>query len=141
MRIGVPKEIKPQENRIGLTPDSVQTKFISHLWSGHGTWKILLVGIHEDDGVLELFIVDHLVKLFTSIIDTIAIVRVDDKDDTLGVGIVMSPKLSDLVLTSDIPDVEGDILVSDLFYIKTDRRDGCHDFAKLKLSLNEGKIL
>ena len=25
MRIGVPKEIKPQENRIGLTPDSVRT--------------------------------------------------------------------------------------------------------------------
>ena len=25
MRIGVPKEIKPQENRIGLTPESVKT--------------------------------------------------------------------------------------------------------------------
>ena len=25
MRIGVPKEIKPQENRIGMTPDSVKT--------------------------------------------------------------------------------------------------------------------
>ena len=25
MRIGVPKEIKPQENRIGLTPDSVKS--------------------------------------------------------------------------------------------------------------------
>ena len=25
MRIGVPKEIKPQENRIGLTPNSVRT--------------------------------------------------------------------------------------------------------------------
>ena len=25
MKIGVPKEIKPQENRIGLTPESVRT--------------------------------------------------------------------------------------------------------------------
>ena len=25
MKIGVPKEIKPQEHRIGLTPDSVET--------------------------------------------------------------------------------------------------------------------
>ena len=25
MKIGVPKEIKPQENRIGLTPDSVKS--------------------------------------------------------------------------------------------------------------------
>ena len=31
MRIGVPKEIKPQENRIGLTPDSVKT----HVSEGH----------------------------------------------------------------------------------------------------------
>ena len=25
MKIGVPKEIKPQENRIGLTPESVKS--------------------------------------------------------------------------------------------------------------------
>ena len=25
MKIGVPREIKPQENRIGLTPESVKT--------------------------------------------------------------------------------------------------------------------
>ena len=31
MKIGVPKEIKPQENRIGLTPDSVK----SLVSSGH----------------------------------------------------------------------------------------------------------
>ena len=31
MKIGVPKEIKPQENRIGLTPDSV--KIFSFKWS------------------------------------------------------------------------------------------------------------
>ena len=29
MKIGVPREIKPQENRIGLTPESVKT-LISH---------------------------------------------------------------------------------------------------------------
>ena len=29
MKIGVPKEIKSQENRIGLTPDSVK-KLVSH---------------------------------------------------------------------------------------------------------------
>ena len=29
MKIGVPKEIKPQENRIGLTPESVKD-LISH---------------------------------------------------------------------------------------------------------------
>ena len=29
MKIGVPKEIKPQENRIGLTPDSVKVLTLS----------------------------------------------------------------------------------------------------------------
>ena len=35
MKIGVPKEIKPQENRIGLTPDSVKTlvSYMSHCMS------------------------------------------------------------------------------------------------------------
>jgi alanine dehydrogenase len=28
MKIGVPKEIKPQENRIGLTPESVKTLYL-----------------------------------------------------------------------------------------------------------------
>ena len=33
MKIGVPKEIKPQENRIGLTPNSVkELKFVNENW-------------------------------------------------------------------------------------------------------------
>ena len=42
MRIGVPKEIKPQENRIGLTPESVKTL----VTEGH---EVLV----EDNGVFE----------------------------------------------------------------------------------------
>ena len=37
MKIGVPKEIKPQENRIGLTPDSVKTILFSWGFISFGT--------------------------------------------------------------------------------------------------------
>ena len=40
MKIGVPKEIKPQENRIGLTPDSV--KILTS--NGH---KVLIEKLHQ----------------------------------------------------------------------------------------------
>ena len=41
MKIGVPKEIKPQENRIGLTPDSVKT-LVSE---GHEVLVEIMVGL------------------------------------------------------------------------------------------------
>ena len=39
MRIGVPKEIKPQENRIGLTPDSVKT-LVSEGHESRKQWRL-----------------------------------------------------------------------------------------------------
>ena len=49
MKIGVPKEIKPQENRIGLTPDSVKTLTSN----GH---EVLV----ENDGGFEAVSYTHL---------------------------------------------------------------------------------
>ena len=57
-----------------LASDGVKTKFVGDLWGGHGSWEILLVGIHKHDSILELFIVDHLVEFFTSVIDSVSIV-------------------------------------------------------------------
>jgi len=58
MKIGVPKEIKPQENRIGLTPDSV--KILTS--NGH---KILI----ENNGGFEAgFENDHYVKAGAQIV-------------------------------------------------------------------------
>ena len=80
-------------------------------------------------------------------LDTLLVLRVDDEDESLGAGVVMSPKGSDLVLPSDVlslrgfvsyeaetaweggadPDVELDVLVRDGFDVEADcryRRNG-----------------
>jgi alanine dehydrogenase len=59
MKIGVPKEIKPQENRIGLTPDSV-TALTSN---GH---KVL---IEKNGGFEAGFENDHYIKAGAQIVD------------------------------------------------------------------------
>ena len=41
--------------------------------------------------VNELFIGDHFVEFFSGIVDSVAIVRVNDENDTLSVGVIMSP--------------------------------------------------
>ena len=41
MKIGVPKEIKPQENRIGLTPESVKS-LVSELGAGFIAQKYII---------------------------------------------------------------------------------------------------
>jgi len=59
MRIGVPKEIKPQENRIGLTPESVQV-LVSN---GH---KVLV----ENNGGFEAgFYNNQYIKAGAAIVD------------------------------------------------------------------------
>lgn len=45
----------------------------------------------------------------------------------------MTPKGSNLVLTTDIPDGERDILVFDCLDVEADSRDGGYDLTKLEL--------
>jgi hypothetical protein len=73
--------------------------------------KILLVGEDKEDSVAELVLVKHALELLTGLNDTVAIVGVDDEDDTLSVLEVVPPQRTDLVLTTDIPHGELDVLV------------------------------
>lgn len=73
--------------------------------------KILLVGENQQAGVAQLVLVQHALELLTGLNNTVAIVAVDDKDDTLGVLEVVPPQRTDLVLATDIPHGEGDVLV------------------------------
>ena len=73
--------------------------------------KILLVGKDKENGISELVLVEHALKLLSGLNDTVAIVGVDDEDDTLSVLEVVPPQRSDLVLTTDIPHGELDVLV------------------------------
>lgn len=76
-------------------------------------WQILLVGEDQQKSVSELILVQHTLELFTGLDNTVAIVGINNKDDTLGVLEIMSPQRSDLVLSSDIPHGELNVLVLD----------------------------
>lgn len=82
-------------------------------------WKILLVGEHKEKSIPKLILVQHALQFLARLNDTITIVAVDDEDNALGVLEVMPPERSDLVLTSDIPHGELDVLVLDSFDVET----------------------
>lgn len=81
--------------------------------------QILLVGEHQEESVSQLVLVEHSLELLAGLDNTVAIVAVDDEDDTLGVLEVMPPERTDLVLTADIPHGELDVLVLDSLDVET----------------------
>lgn len=123
-------------------------------------WQILLVGKNQENGIPQLILVQHTLEFLPGLDDTITIVAIHHEDDTLGVLEVMSPQRSDLVLSTNIPYGELDVLVLDGLNVESCRilmdtlgklpgcksmeRDGYHtdcgnsgdDFTKLQLVKN-----
>lgn len=81
--------------------------------------QILLVRKDEQEGITQLILVQHALQLFTCFDDTISVVRIDDEDNALGVLEVMSPERSDLVLTTNIPHCELNVLVLNRLNVET----------------------
>jgi hypothetical protein len=81
--------------------------------------QILLVREDKEHSIPKLVLVQHSLELLTGLNDTVAIVGVDNKDDTLGVLEVMPPERTNLVLTADIPHGELDVLVLDSLDVET----------------------
>ena len=75
--------------------------------------EILFVGKDEKQSVAQLVLVEHPLQLLPSLDNTITIIAVHDEDDTLSILKVMPPQGSDLVLSTNIPDGELDVLVLD----------------------------
>lgn len=111
-----------KETYPGALPEGVQAKLVSDLSGVHGVGQILLVGEDEEKSITELVLVEHALELLTGLDDTVAIVGVDDEDDTLGVLEVMSPERTDLVLSTDIPHGELNVLVLDGLDVETCRK-------------------
>jgi hypothetical protein len=77
-----------------------------------GTYgQILFVGENEKHSISQLVLVQHALQLLTSFYDAIAIVAVDNENDALGVLEIMPPQRADLVLTTNIPNCELNVLV------------------------------
>ncbi len=81
---------------------SNQYYLLGDVSSVHGVGEVLLVGKDQKEGVPQLILVQHPVKLLPGLSDTVAIVAVDHKDDALSVLEVVAPERPDLVLTSYI---------------------------------------
>jgi hypothetical protein len=75
--------------------------------------QILLVGEHQEESITELVLVQHALQLLTGLDDTIPIVAVNHEDDTLSVLEVVAPQRTNLILTTDIPHGELNVLVLD----------------------------
>jgi hypothetical protein len=75
--------------------------------------QILLVGEHQKESITELVLVQHALQLLTGLDDTIPIIAVNHEDDTLGVLEVVAPQRTNLILTTDIPHGELNVLVFD----------------------------
>ena len=102
----------------------MQSELVGHFCRTHGVGKILLVGKDEKDRVAELVLVQHSVQFVACRIDTVRIIRIDHKDQTLRVLVVMTPQGTDLILTTDIPHCERDVLVFDRLNVESNRWDG-----------------
>jgi hypothetical protein len=122
----------------GALSQAVEAKLVCDLGGVHGIGKILLVGKDKENGISELVLVEHALKLLSGLNDTVAIVGVDDEDDTLSVLEVVPPQRSDLVLTTDIPHGELNVLVLDGLDVETNGRDGGDDFTELQLVKDGG---
>lgn len=81
----------------------------------------MLVGEDQQERITQLILVQHALELFTCLDNTISVVGIDHEDDTLGVLEVMPPQRSNLVLTTNIPHCELNVLVFDRFNV-----EACH---------------
>lgn len=91
---------------------------------GHTARGILLIGKDQQQRVLHFTVVDDPVKLNGSFLHALRVAGVNHENQSLCTGVVVSPEGSNLVLTTDIPDIELDILVSHAFDIESNCRNG-----------------
>lgn len=111
-------------------------QFVCQLGGRHRVGQILLVGEHEQHCIAQFVLLQHAVQLLFRLHDTLAIVRVDHKDEPLRVLEVVAPERANLVLATDVPHGEADVLVLDRLNVEPDRRNGGDNFAQLQLVQN-----
>lgn len=59
-------------------------------------------------------------KFLLGLVDTVTVLAVDNEDETLGTGVIMPPERTNLILSSNIPDIEFDVLVRDRLDVEPD---------------------
>jgi hypothetical protein len=90
----------------------------------------LLVGKDQEESISEFILVQHSLQLLSGFNNTISVIAVNHKDDTLSVLEVMPPQRSDFVLSTHIPNSELDVLVLYSLNIEADGGDGGDNLSK-----------
>ena len=114
-RLNVPLTVRRTE--------SVQSKLVRHFCRAHGVGKILFVGKYQENGVAQFVFVQHSVQFITGSIDTIRVIRVNHKDKTLRVLVVVAPQWTDLILTTYVPHCKRNVLVFNSLDVESNRRN------------------
>ena len=75
--------------------------------------QVLLVCEYQQEAILHLTIAKNAVQLLLCLVYPLLILAIDDEDKTLRAGVVVPPQRPNLILPTDIPYVELDVLVCD----------------------------
>jgi len=126
-------------NEPSSLPEAVETELIGNFSCIHSIGKILLVGEDEEEGVTELILIEHALKLLTGFGYTLAIVGVNHEDNSLSILEVMPPKGTNFILPSDVPDRERDVLVFDSLYVEANCWNCGDNFTELEL-IEDGRL-
>lgn len=118
--------------------EGVEAELLGDVGGGHGVGEILLVGEDEEDSVAELILGEHLLELITGLADTIAIVGINNEDNTVGVLEVVAPEGAELILSSDVPHGELEVLVLNGLNIEANGGNSGDDLAELELEEDSG---
>lgn len=82
--------------------------------------KILLIGKYKQQAFLHLSVAEYAVQFLFCFVNSLSVLTVDYENETLSAGVIVSPQGTNLVLTSNVPNVELDILVGDGLHIEAD---------------------
>ena len=63
----------------------MKSQLVRDLGSVHGVGQILLVGKDQQKGIAKLIFAEHALQLLTGLVNTVAIVGIDNENDTLSV--------------------------------------------------------
>ena len=58
-----------------------QVQLLSNLTHAHGIGEVLLVGIYQQHGIAKLILIQHPLQLIPGVVNAVAVVRVNDKND------------------------------------------------------------
>lgn len=108
-------------------------KLVGQLGGGHRVRQILFVRKHQQNRVSQLVLLEHTLQLFFSFDDSLPIIGIYDKDQTLRILEVVTPQRTDFVLATDVPNRKADVLVLDRFYVESDGGNGRDNFTQLQL--------